>query len=85
MNFYEPEILVQKAEEMLKELPGDFKRQDAEEKTNNAQMFQFMIEMMKEQNANIMEMIKTSNAQVAQLTQAIANMPRPRGGICHIF
>jgi hypothetical protein len=30
MNFYEPEVLVEKATEMFKELPGDFKRQDRE-------------------------------------------------------
>ena len=85
MNFYEPEVLVEKATEMFKELPGDFKRQDREQGTHNSEMFKFMIEMIKDQNENMKEMIKTSNAHVAQLTMALANMKNKCDPLCSIF
>ena len=48
MHFHEN--VEDKAEEILKELPGDFKRQDAKEGTNNGAQFAMLLEMMKEQN-----------------------------------
>ena len=43
MHFHEN--LVEKATEIMKELPGDFKRQDAAEGTHNLEMFKMMVEM----------------------------------------
>jgi hypothetical protein len=42
--------LEEKANEILKELPGDFKRQDAAEGTENLKILQFLLEMQKEEN-----------------------------------
>ena len=53
MRFLEPEELVRKADEIFRELPGDFSKQDKEQGTNNSQMFAMMMEMMKEQTKMI--------------------------------
>lgn len=42
------EDIEQKCEQIQRELPGDFKRQDMMEGTNNAQEYQFLAEVMRE-------------------------------------
>ena len=44
MHFHEK--VEDKAEEILDELPGDFKRQDKNEGTNNGAQFAMLLEMM---------------------------------------
>jgi hypothetical protein len=44
MHFHEN--VEDKAEEILKELPGDFKKQDTKEGTNNGAQFAMLLEMM---------------------------------------
>ena len=55
MHFHEN--VEDKAEEILDELPGDFKRQDKNEGTQNGEQFAMLLEMMKEQNKNLEKMI----------------------------
>ena len=61
MKFYGAEKLVEKANKVLSELPGDFKRQDKEEGTKHAKQFELMLQMMKEQNDNMVKMIAAIN------------------------
>ena len=58
MHFHEK--VEEKPEEKLLELPGDFIRQDTNEDNNNAQ-FAMLIDLMKDQNKNFMQMIQTTN------------------------
>ena len=51
MHFHEK--VEDKAEEILDELPGDFRRQDKNEGTNNSAQFAMLLDMMKEQNKNL--------------------------------
>ena len=76
MHFLEPEQLIKATEEILKELPGDFAKQDKAQGTNNQEMFVMLMEMMKEQSLNFAKMMQESSKQVADLAQAIASMPR---------
>ncbi len=61
MKFYEAKELVDRANKVLAELPGDFKKQDKEEGTQNAQMWEGMLKMMRDQNENMMKMIAGIN------------------------
>jgi vacuolar-type H+-ATPase subunit E/Vma4 len=59
MHFYEN--IEDKADEILDELPGDFKRQDQTEGTNNAAQFKMVLEMMEEQNEMLRKQIIATN------------------------
>ena len=61
MKFHQAKELVNRANKVLDELPGDFKRQDKEEGTQNAKMFEGMLAMMREQNENMVKMIAGIN------------------------
>ena len=85
MQFLEPEQLMKAADQVFKELPGDFAKQDKEQGTQNLEMFKMMMEMMKEQNESMRQMMISTNAQVAQLASASASMPSGDSGFCSIF
>ena len=85
MTFHRAEELVNRANKVMEQLPGDFQRQDREEGTRNFKMFEVMLTMMKEQNENLTKMVAGMNQQVAELAKALANMPRPKSKICSMF
>ena len=53
MNFYEAKDLIDKTQKLLNELPGDFKKQDNEEGTNNQLIFREIKHMMEDQNVKL--------------------------------
>lgn len=61
MQFLEPEQLVKAADEIIAELPGDFKKQPKDEGSSNMEMFKMMMEIMKEQANSTKEMMMHSN------------------------
>lgn len=57
MQFLEAEQLFNSADQVFKELPGDFVRQENDQGTQNLEIFKMMMEMMKEQNESIQQMM----------------------------
>jgi hypothetical protein len=47
MQFLEPEQLIKAADEVFKELPGDFAKQPKDQGAQNMEMFKMMMEIMK--------------------------------------
>lgn len=60
-NMHFHKNIEEKAGEILKELRGDFKRQDEAERTNNAVQFKYVLDMIKEQNEMLRKSIIDSN------------------------
>ena len=75
MQFLEPEQLMKAGYQVFKELPGEFVKQDKEQGSQNLEMYKMMMEMMKEQNESMRQMMISTNAQVIQFSQSIANSP----------
>jgi hypothetical protein len=48
MQFLEPEQLIKAANKLVRELPGDFAKQDKEQGSQNMEMWKMMMQIMKE-------------------------------------
>lgn len=71
MKFYRAQELVDKANKVLCELPGDLRRQDKEQGTDNEKTLKIIVDMMKENNAQVLNMATQTMSMVGNLSASM--------------